>query len=130
MRARRRADDRPREAEWEILAALPTIEEQKMVPEGFAAVGVAEGIRWIERPKGNTLLICYSRFVHFRVELERQDDGRWIGTVPNLPGVLAYGKNRGDALAAVEALALRVLADRLENGEVGAEAMSVTFVAA
>jgi len=68
--------------------------------------------------------------VHFRVELEREDDGRWIGEVPDLPGVLAYGKTRGEALAAVEALALRVLADRLEKGEVGAEAMSVSFVAA
>ncbi len=74
--------------------------------------------------------ICYSSFVHFRVELEREDDGRWIGEVPDLPGVLAYGKSREGALAAVEALALRVLADRLENGEVGAEAMSVSFVAA
>ncbi len=68
--------------------------------------------------------------MYLRVELEREDDGRWIGEVSDLPGVLAYGKTRQEALAAVEALALRVLADRLENGEVGAEAMSVSFVAA
>lgn len=51
------------------------------------------------------------------VELEREDDGRWIAEIPALPGVLSYGGIRDDALAKVEALALRVLADRLEHGE-------------
>jgi predicted RNase H-like HicB family nuclease len=53
----------------------------------------------------------------FIIELEREEDGRWIGEVPTLSGVMAYGKTREDALAAVQALALRVLADRLEHGE-------------
>jgi predicted RNase H-like HicB family nuclease len=65
-----------------------------------------------------------------RVELEREDDGRWIGEVPDLPGVLAYGRTRKQALAAVEALALRVVADRIENGELQPEAASVLFEAA
>jgi predicted RNase H-like HicB family nuclease len=65
-----------------------------------------------------------------RVELERETDGRWLAEVPDLPGTMAYGATRQEALANVEALALRVLADRLENGEVGAESMSVSFVAA
>jgi predicted RNase H-like HicB family nuclease len=52
-----------------------------------------------------------------RIELEREDDGRWIAEIQALPGVLAYGQSREDALARVEALALRVLADRLEHGE-------------
>lgn len=51
------------------------------------------------------------------VELEREDDGRWIAEIPSLPGVLAYGETREAALRAVEALALRVLADRLDEGE-------------
>lgn len=51
------------------------------------------------------------------VEVEREDDGRWIADVVALPGVLAYGATRDEALARVEALALRVLADRLEHGE-------------
>jgi len=51
------------------------------------------------------------------IELEREDDGRWIAEVPSLPGVMVYGESREDALARVEALALRVLADRLEHGE-------------
>ena len=55
----------------------------------------------------------------FRVEIEREDDGRWIAEIPDLPGVLAYGATRGEAEAAVEALALRVIADRIENEKVG-----------
>jgi predicted RNase H-like HicB family nuclease len=51
------------------------------------------------------------------IDLEREDDGRWIAEVPALPGVMVYGQTREEALARVEALALRVLADRLEHGE-------------
>ncbi len=53
----------------------------------------------------------------FTVEVEREDDGRWIGEVVDLPGVLAYGTSRDDAVAKAKALAFRVLADRLEHGE-------------
>ena len=52
-----------------------------------------------------------------RIELEQEDDGRWIAEVPDLPGVLVYGVSRDEAIAKVEALALRVIADRLEHGE-------------
>lgn len=52
-----------------------------------------------------------------RVEVEREDDGRWIGEVPALPGVLVYGTTEEEARAKAEALALRVIADKLENGE-------------
>jgi len=51
----------------------------------------------------------------YRVEIEREDDGRWIAEVVELPGVLAYGRNADEALANAQALALRVLADRLPN---------------
>ncbi len=51
------------------------------------------------------------------IEVEREDDGRWIADVADLPGVMAYGPTREEAVAKVEALALRVLADRLEHGE-------------
>ena len=51
------------------------------------------------------------------VEVEREEDGRWLAEVPILPGVLAYGDTREQAVALVQALSLRVLADRLENGE-------------
>jgi len=52
-----------------------------------------------------------------KIESEREDDGRWIAEVPALPGVLSYGESEPIARARVQALALRVIADRLENGE-------------
>ena len=52
-----------------------------------------------------------------RVETEREEDGRWIAEVPDLPGVIVYGKTREEAITRVEALALRVIADRLDHGE-------------
>ena len=64
------------------------------------------------------------------VEIEREDDGRWIGAVPSLPGVLAYGTTRDEARARVEALALRVIADRIENGEPAPEAVRLFEVTA
>ena len=64
------------------------------------------------------------------IELEREDDGRWIAEVPALSGVLAYGKSRDQAVAMVQALALRVLAEQLEHGEAPPELLSVTFQAA
>jgi predicted RNase H-like HicB family nuclease len=59
------------------------------------------------------------------VEMEREEDGRWIAEVSALPGVLAYGPTRDEALARAEALALRVLADRLEHGETVPEVSSL-----
>jgi predicted RNase H-like HicB family nuclease len=52
-----------------------------------------------------------------KIESEREEDGRWIAEVPALPGVLTYGQTEAEAQAKVQALALRVIADRLENGE-------------
>ncbi len=52
-----------------------------------------------------------------RIEIEREEDGRWIAEIPDLPGVMGYGGSRDEAIAKVEVLALRVLADRLEHGE-------------
>ena len=51
------------------------------------------------------------------VEVEQENDGRWLAEAPDLPGVMAYGQDRAEALRRVQALALRVLADRLEHGE-------------
>ena len=52
-----------------------------------------------------------------KIEIDREEDGRWIGEIPDLPGVLAYGASREEAVAKAEALALRVIADRLDHGE-------------
>lgn len=51
------------------------------------------------------------------IEIEREEDGRWIAEVSDLPGVMAYGRSKEEAISKVEALALRVLADQLEHGE-------------
>ena len=68
--------------------------------------------------------------VRFRVELEEEEDGRWIAEVPDLPGVLAYGADRAEAQARVQALALRVVAERLEQGEAGPDLLDISFQAA
>jgi len=68
--------------------------------------------------------------VKFRVETEREQDGRWMAEVPELPGVLAYGASESEAQARVQALALRVVADRLEHGEAGPELIDISFNAA
>jgi predicted RNase H-like HicB family nuclease len=52
-----------------------------------------------------------------RIEIEQEEDGRWIGEVADLPGVLAYGATEHEARIKTTALALRVIADRLENGD-------------
>ena len=52
-----------------------------------------------------------------KIEIERESDGRWIAEVPDLPGVMAYGDSKSDAVAKAETLALRVIADRMEHGE-------------
>jgi len=54
---------------------------------------------------------------HFPIELSQESDGRWIAEIATLPGVLCYGKSQDEAIQKVEALALRVIADRIENGE-------------
>jgi predicted RNase H-like HicB family nuclease len=68
--------------------------------------------------------------VRFRIELEQETDGRWIAEVVELPGVLAYGSTQDEAIAHVQALALRVVADRLDHDEAGREFLDITFKAA
>jgi predicted RNase H-like HicB family nuclease len=68
--------------------------------------------------------------IAFKVEVEREDDGRWLAEVVELPGVLAYGETQEAARARVQALALRVIAERLEHGETGSDLLSISFNAA
>jgi predicted RNase H-like HicB family nuclease len=65
----------------------------------------------------------------FTVETEQETDGRWIAEVPQIPGALAYGGTREEAVARAEALALRVLAERIEQGEHSPEIEQVFSVA-
>ena len=66
----------------------------------------------------------------FEIEIDREDDGRWIAEVPALSGVMSYGRTQDEAVARVQALALRVIAERLETAEAPAEFLTVTFSAA
>lgn len=66
----------------------------------------------------------------FTVEYEREKDGRWLAEVVEMPGVLAYGSTSDEAIAKAQALALRVLADRLEHGDAAPEFVNISFAAA
>ena len=67
--------------------------------------------------------------MQFDLECEREDDGRWLAEVPQLPGVLAYGDSANDAMAKAQVLALRVLSERLENLETGPQAITFRIAA-
>jgi predicted RNase H-like HicB family nuclease len=64
------------------------------------------------------------------IEVEQEDDGRWIAEAPLIPGAMAYGATQAEAVMKVEALVLRILADRLDHGEVAPELEKVFTVAA
>ena len=64
------------------------------------------------------------------VEIEREDGGRWMAEISEIPGVLAYGVSEAEATAKAQALALRVIADRLEHGEQDPDLQNITFAAA
>ena len=67
--------------------------------------------------------------MNFDIECEREEDGRGLAEVPQLPGVLAYGSTRDEAMARAQILALRVLAERLEHGESGPQSISISVTA-
>jgi predicted RNase H-like HicB family nuclease len=66
----------------------------------------------------------------FTIESEQEEDGRWLAEVMELPGVMVYGQTRQEALAKAQALSLRVVAERLEHGEMLAEPLNILFAAA
>jgi predicted RNase H-like HicB family nuclease len=68
--------------------------------------------------------------VTFTIVLEHEEDGRWLAEIDALPGVMCYAHDRDEAVAKVQALALRVIAERLEHREVPAEFLNVSFEAA
>jgi predicted RNase H-like HicB family nuclease len=68
--------------------------------------------------------------MNFTIEIEPEDDGRWLAEVPELPGVLAYGATRDEAMSRAQVLALRVIAERLEHNEAKPQAISIDIAAA
>ncbi len=67
--------------------------------------------------------------MNLSIESEREEDGRWLAEVPQLPGVLAYGASRDEALTKVQVLTLRVLAERIEHLESRPEPISISIAA-
>ena len=67
--------------------------------------------------------------MNFNIECELEEDGRWIAEIPELPGALAYGATADEAMVRAEALALRALAEQLEQGESGPKAISISVPA-
>ncbi|HTX33582.1 MAG TPA: hypothetical protein VME43_01125 [Bryobacteraceae bacterium] len=67
---------------------------------------------------------------NYTIEIDREEDGRWIAEIEGLPGVMVYGDTESDAISRVEALALRVLADKIEEAETSSAAISINFAAA
>ena len=68
--------------------------------------------------------------MNFTLECEREEDGRWLAEISELPGVLAYGSSANEAMTKAEILALRVLAERLEHGEARPVDISISLPAA
>lgn len=64
-----------------------------------------------------------------RVEVEQEQDGRWIAEIASIPGAMSYGATKAEAVARVEALVLRILADKVEHGEEAPELARVFSVA-
>jgi predicted RNase H-like HicB family nuclease len=67
--------------------------------------------------------------MNFTIESELEDDGRWLAEVPQLPGVLAYGSSREEAMSRAQVLALRVIAERLEHGEAAPQSIHMSIAA-
>ena len=66
----------------------------------------------------------------YKVETEMEADGRWIAEIVDVPGVMAYGSTEQEAIASAQAVALRVLADRIEEQKEPAETVTVSIEAA
>lgn len=71
--------------------------------------------------------VRYWVFMKLSIELDREDDGRWIAEALELPGVMTYGATREDAISNTERLAIEVIADRIKHGELPASAMNISF---
>ena len=66
--------------------------------------------------------------MHLSIELDREDDGRWIVDALELPGVMTYGETREAAISSTERLAIEVIADRIKHGELPPSALNVSFL--
>lgn len=124
------------ETDWARVDALTdeTIDTSDVPPldDTFfanAKVRMPDGATRINKPPFANSFEYHSA-MNLTIEYEQEDDGRWLAEVVELPGALAHGESRAEAVARVKALALRLLANRLEHGESTPELTSVSFLAA
>ncbi len=68
-----------------------------------------------------------AEIIRLEIEIDREEDGRWIADIAALPGVMAYGSTREEAIAKAKALAFRVIADEIEHGERPRDPAGVAF---
>ena len=66
--------------------------------------------------------------MNLTIDLDREEDGRWIAEALELPGVMSYGKTREQAISNAERLAIEVIADRITHGELPSSALNVSFI--
>lgn len=66
----------------------------------------------------------------FHIEFDQEEDGRWMAEVKDIPGAMVYAKTRDEAMLKAQALALRVLAERIDVGEVSSMPLTISFLAA
>ena len=71
--------------------------------------------------------VAYNEGVHLSIEIDREDDGRWIAGALGLPGVMTYVQTRGEAISNTEKLAIEVIADRIQHSELPPSARNVSF---
>jgi predicted RNase H-like HicB family nuclease len=69
----------------------------------------------------------YDEGVNLTIDLDREEDGRWIAEALELPGVMCYGQSRDEAIANAERLAIEVIADRVTHSELPSSAFAVSF---
>lgn len=93
--------------------------EREDILAGFVLALAKSKVRIVERARstGVFMIQCQHRNPsRFLIEIDQEDDGRWIAKLPSLPGVLAYGQTQDEAILQAQILAFRVIADRLEQG--------------
>jgi predicted RNase H-like HicB family nuclease len=95
--------------------------------DGFSETTVAVGPEPDAR-RCNGAEWAYNSIVNLSIEIDREDDGRWIAEALELPGVMTYGSTREEAISNTEKLAIEVIADRIQHGELPPTALNVSFL--
>ena len=90
---------------------------------GIPCAQPANGSSWATSTAG----WAYNEVVHLSIDIDREEDGRWIAEALELPGVMTYGQTREEAISNTERLAIEVIADRIKHAELPPSALNVSF---